>query len=196
MYTPSMRDYEDNSVWIYGTLLLIAGIGVVKALSDRCLPKIGPGSKVLLVGDSLAVGMDPYFRRMAKESGAGLQSLAVKSTTILYWVQSPQLPVADLPDLTLVSLGTNDAYGSRSLELIHQDAIALLAKLGPNVVWILPPKLGKGDRGVAQVIRETGVTTFESSKLGDLHQADGIHPSGAGYAAWAGEVWRGLICGS
>jgi lysophospholipase L1-like esterase len=187
---------EDNSAWIYGTLLVIAGIGVVKALKNRCSPKVSAGSKVLLIGDSLAVGMDPYFRTMAREAGAEYQSMAVKSTTITAWTQNPALPHPWQPDLVLVSLGTNDAYGSRPLEFIGHDTLALLNKLGPNVVWILPPKLGKGNRGVSDVIRSTGVAVFESEALGDLHQADGVHPSGAGYAAWSGEVWRSLICGN
>lgn len=189
------HDQDDHSAWIYGTLLVLAGVGIIKAISSRCSPKIHPGSSILLLGDSLAVGMTPFFRQMSLEHNCKFASLSVKSTTIQYWATRPDLPTSPLPDLTLVSLGTNDAYGNRSLELIRQDALALLAKLGPNVLWILPPKLGKGDRGVSDVIRSTGVATFDSAKLGDLQQADGVHPSGTGYAAWSGDVWRTLICG-
>jgi lysophospholipase L1-like esterase len=97
-----------------------------------------------------------------------------------------------------VSLGTNDTYGNLTAPEIQADAeklLALLRENGRRVLWILPPKLPKEDRATA-AIRATGVDVFESSRIDIAMGGDRIHPTGTGYAMWAGLVWRQATCGS
>ena len=48
--------------WLYAGLAIAAGIGMVRLMSG---PRLRKGLKVLLIGDSLAVGMTPFFAALA-----------------------------------------------------------------------------------------------------------------------------------
>jgi lysophospholipase L1-like esterase len=185
--------------WIFLGLAAAAAVGLVRSL--RCEPIIRQGDTVLLVGDSLAVGLTPFLRKMAQASGAGFVSHAAGGTTMRNWLNNTafrQALDASGATVVLVSLGTNDTYGSWTAEQLAADAQQLLALVrgsGRKVLWILPPKLPKEDRASAG-IRATGVDVVESSQLDIAMGPDFIHPTGSGYAFWASAVWRKATCAS
>jgi lysophospholipase L1-like esterase len=196
---------RDPTPWVLGGVLVATGVGLAVAVRKHgepaCRPSVAPGSRVLLVGDSLAVGLGPPLRSAFTRAGADFLALAKSGTTMTYWIAgAPRASVEAAlgsfsPTLVLVSLGTNDSYGARSDEQLRSDVAAvhaLATSRGAEMAWILPPSLPKPDR-VGPLVRQAGLHGFESSRL-PLRQADGIHPSGRGYAGWAEHVFAWLSC--
>lgn len=200
--------------WIYAGLALVAGIGVVKLIGG---PRIRRGMRVLLVGDSLAVGMAPYFGALAKEAGVEFKSLATVSTRIDQWASSAELAkllTSFQPDMVLISLGTNDSYMTGGASTVEKQRAAL-EKLyalltqwprssgtgrGPeHVVWIGPPTLPKPNPAMTGMIQDAAGNAlsprfhyFHSDRLSLPRGPDGLHPTARGYAGWAGAIWHWL----
>lgn len=200
--------------WIYAGLLLVAGVGVARLMSA---PRIRKGMRVLLIGDSLAVGMSPHFAALAKEAGADFKALAKSGTTLNAWSSSAELGAllkSYQPDLVLVSLGTNDSaipgadapakqrvQLDKLLDLLTTWPRAKDYGLGPeHVVWIGPPTLPlPGSKAMTQMIQDSagsGLSPrfhyFHSERLQIPRGPDGIHPTARGYAGWAGAIWHWL----
>lgn len=148
-----------NRAWIYaGLAATTLTVGLVKLVSG---PTLRRGDRVLLVGDSLAVGLSAPLGALCQENGIPFQALATVGTRIDQWAQSQPLTDALTtfqPTIVLVSLGTNDAYmlpqpgqdiGARQAPYME----ALLTKIeqyphatdpgtGPRaIVWVSPPTL-------------------------------------------------------
>jgi hypothetical protein len=146
---------------------------------------------MLLVGDSLAVGLSAPLKQLCSGSGLQFASMAKEGTTILAW-SARDFPQADI---TLVSLGTNDMRLSDPLsERPKLDALlARLRSRSKRVVWLMPPPMPFPDRGVLKMILDAtaaaGVEVMPSLE-GISRAPDKIHCTPAGYAAWAGMIWR------
>jgi lysophospholipase L1-like esterase len=170
-------------------------------LSDRG-PKITPGSRVLLVGDSLAVGMTPHFAELAKEQRLPLESLALTGSRIDQWAGSQKLAerlATFRPTLVVVSLGTNDEYMQGDAVGRQRPYLAeLVGKVhasGAELAWVGPPTLPKPkSNGIASLIQEhvPREAYFHSETLGIPRGPDKLHPTAVGYAGWAGAIWRWL----
>jgi hypothetical protein len=188
--------------WLLGGVFVLAGVGAVHALSTAvgCRPTVKAGDRVLLVGDSLAVGLSTPFREICAKAGCEFQALAKSGTRIIQWLQGQRR--ADLqatidryqPTLVLVCLGTNDSYGSDSEATLAKHVADLNGWLSQHssVLWIRPPKLPKPDK-VSPAVVEQGIPAFDSSVL-PIPQPDGIHSTGRGYAGWAEHVWASVTC--
>lgn len=197
--------------WIYAGLLLAVGVGVIKLTSG---PSVRPGRRVLLIGDSLAVGMAPHFKALAKELGAKFEALALSGTRIDEWAKSAKLEQVlqtFQPELVLISLGTNDEYMQGNVVPQQEKALDTLIKkistytrnsdygLGPEwIVWIGPPTLPKASNGIVEMIRRAsgGIPGrfyyYPSDRLTIPRGPDKIHPTARGYAGWAGAIWHWL----
>jgi len=165
-----------------------------------------PRGRVLLVGDSLAVGLAGPLRTL----GINLDSSAVVGITIGYWLTTGAAKLhgalAAKPGLILISLGTNDAYSSATQERLEADARKLLAQLvasGAAVVWIGPPPLPSqyGSNlvdmqklaAIQRAVESTQFATWiDSSGLQLPRAADGLHLTDAGYTTWAEILVREL----
>lgn len=203
-----------DRLWLYAGLAGLAGIGLVRLLGA---PRVRRGDRVLIVGDSLAVGLTPPLTALAKDGGVQLQSLAKEGTRIDQWSQSAALKEAldkFQPTLVLISLGTNDEYmqgkdvGARQrpelqrlIELIDHFPRKVDYGLGPEqgIVWIGPPTLPKAQTNgvVPMILAEASALRarfryFPSQRLTIPRGADQIHPTARGYAAWAGALWQWL----
>ncbi len=150
-----------NRAWVYvGIGAAAAAIGLVELVSA---PTLRPGDRILLVGDSLAVGLAVPLRALCRDTGLAFQALATVGTRIDQWATSSALSdalVTFQPTIVLISLGTNDAYmqpsgaqsvGARQAPFMEE----LLNKIetyphaggagaGPRaIVWLSPPTLPK-----------------------------------------------------
>lgn len=188
----------EKDSWLLAGVLLFAGYGFARSLT-ACTPMVSAGQKLFLVGDSLAVGMNRHFRGLAQKAGVNYSSATKSGTATSYWTTAgfaAQLQAAK-PNLVLVSLGTNDSAGSRS-NATHSEAIrklvAMIQAAGAEVFWILPPKL-PWKQSFSDLVRAEGIEAFDSSALEIPMGPDRIHPTGAGYAGWAGFVWKAITCG-
>lgn len=149
-----------NRAWIYVGLgaATLTAVGLVELLGS---PTLRPGDRLMLVGDSLAVGLTAPLGALCQDNGIPFQAIAIVGTRIDQWAQSQPLTdalAAFQPTIVLISLGTNDAYmqpspgqdiGARQAPYMDQ----LLSKieqyvhttdygLGPRaIVWISPPTL-------------------------------------------------------
>lgn len=147
--------------------------------------------KILLVGDSLAVGLTNPLREIAAARGDDLISDATTGTTARQWVSAGRLGadvLAHDPDIVLVSLGTNDMKADQSN--FANDVTALVdAAAGASVRWIGPPAM-PFDAGIVRstltsVLGSRGVPVFPSDSRSYPRAADQIHMPPSGYAAWA-----------
>lgn len=185
-------------LWIWTGLVLVAGVGLAVSASAAPPPKsvLAPGTRLLLIGDSLAVGLATPLGQIAQESGVTLKTDARSGTRIDQWANQPWLAsvVASFrPTVILVSLGTNDmklADPATTQKPFLIRLAALLRGTGARVVWIAPPTMPFPDKGVQALIRTSGFPVFGSEALTIPRTSDGIHPTAAGYAGFAGSVWR------
>jgi lysophospholipase L1-like esterase len=199
--------------WILFGLAIGAGAAIATML-NRPRVKIGPKTRMLLIGDSMAEGLTPHLAALAKEASVPFAASSKIGSHIPEWLGQrldDALAKAN-PTLVLVALGTNDFYSHEPNEKLAADADALLERLsqatvpdcyglGPDLVWIGPPLLQIFDAPypVLQGAVESGYKAacgeaeYFSSELLDLRMGpDLIHPTAAGFAAWAGAIWKRL----
>jgi lysophospholipase L1-like esterase len=157
---------------------------------------------VLLLGDSLAVGLKSHFPML----GQPVKPEAVIGTTVEYWASGQGLPatnrdLADKPSLVLVSLGGNDAFVPRvnAADIANKATVTLVQKIhdaGAKLVWIgppsLPPEYGgrKPDPRVLMRIREAVLADpanrwIDATGLHIPRSGDQLHPTADGYHLWA-----------
>ena len=176
-------------------------------LGGAVVPSSVPASRsltcqtVLVVGDSLAVGMgSEFFKLVANDHGNAILA-GIVGTTTCQW-RGKVLPLVEHhhPSLVLISLGTNDAailaqdptWLSRN-ESCYDDVQNEAMSHGSKVIWILPPRLpSKLEASRSKVVQQ--INRINSSNY-DLHHievtraSDGIHTTPQGYATWATAVW-------
>jgi lysophospholipase L1-like esterase len=166
---------------IYAGVLAV-GVGTASvALAGP--PKLHPGKRVFLLGDSLAVGLSRPLSALAKDNRVAFESMAIQGTRLDQWANNPKLFAAIQkfkPDVILVSLGTNDEYmkldgGVKQAPHLH----TLLAN----------PKTGTN--GVVPLIMKNVPSShyFPSHELEIPRAPDKLHPTTAGYAGWAAKIW-------
>lgn len=191
----------ESRSWLYllGAAALGAAIlGSIPVLHGRGV-KIGQGDRVLLIGDSLAQGMTAPFGAMASDVGVQFYGDGRVSTRLDQWLNNgwaEEVISQFQPTVVIVSIGTNDSgavgllpeFASRA-----QALVALARSHGASVLWVEPLNLpSQFDLAtVTSGIRSSGAdATFASSALDIPRGPDNIHPTMAGYAAWAAAVWQ------
>lgn len=191
--------------WVAGGIAMAAGVGLVYALAPG---KPEKGTRILLLGDSLAVGMALHFQGFAREERRAFDALAVRGTTVADWLASSRLPqvLTDFaPDMVLVSLGTNDAFSGKDPDVVGAEGarlVELLRAAGADVVWIGAPAMPESYGGrepsldtldvLEDSVTDAGAFYYDSTGIDIPRAADGLHSSPAGYAGWAGAVWQWL----
>ena len=169
--------------WIFGGMIAAAGVGLVYAL--RCSPVIRRGDRIVLFGDSLSVGLDPFFASLCRDSGCSYESKVKGGTTMRFWRRNARATTEALvrgAQVVMISLGTNDAlsnFTDAELAAEASELVNIAKAAGAKVLWILPPKLPKPDRATPQirgVVQTAGETVFESSQLPIAMTSDNIHP--------------------
>jgi len=177
------------SVWEW---LVLGGIAILVAVS-------GVGRKpaqvtvVLLLGDSLAVGLDVPLSANLADGGIVLETRAETGSTAMRWRGVVTGLLVDVrPDLLLVSLGTNDCvrndidvcrrFGGNMRQIQrHAEAV------GVRVVVLVPSWVEWAPRIRGHLI---GMTLLEAPAV-EL-QGDGVHPTAAGYREWARSIGAAL----
>lgn len=167
-----------------------------------CERYVPAGEKIMLLGDSLALGMASQFKTNAEYSGYIPVTLAVVGSRSDQWVKRLG---ADLkrwkPSFVIISLGTNDSVGPHWMERhgpSHRDLVKILEEEGVDYVWLGPPMLPVGAKGrdavIASIREATGPDHFyDSSEVTGNRAKDGIHFNHAGYSDWIDLVWGELM---
>ena len=199
-----------------GAIVLAATGGKPKAKRQ---PLVREGQRVVLIGDSLGVGLARPLAKLAAASGVTLDPQACGGTMVFQWVrEDTAYPGHDTtvakkctfglryirqaqPDVVLISLGTNDAYSQESVIAKEHEQVAQLVtairEMGAQPVWIDPPKLAKAPNvpAMLQLIYSgpaSEIPHFESDEMDVSMSGDAIHPTGNGYDSWAAGIWAWL----
>jgi len=179
------------------------GVGVIRVITAH--PKLRADSRILLIGDSLAQGLNPQLKALARDERVTYEGRGISGSRIDQWAKNPWLDqtlASYQPTLILVSLGTNDAYMQGDVWERQRPALErLLDKLeasGAEVVWITPPTLPvvhngmRVDAGFLDTLSREAPNVFDSTALNIPRGPDGLHPNVAGLAGWAGALWAWL----
>ena len=123
----------------------------------------------LILGDSIAVGTAMYRPECVAHARGGINSWQWRKDQ-LERDQGNNLVAQTI----IISLGSNDHKGVKTLEEISKIRLAVKAK---RVFWILPAIKPEIQAMVKEVALGFGDTVIPITRL----QPDGIHPSWAGY---------------
>jgi hypothetical protein len=123
----------------------------------------------LILGDSIAVGTHQFRPECVAYARGGINSWQWRKN-YLERDQGNNL----VAETIIISLGSNDHKGVKTLEEISRIRLAVKAK---RVFWILPAIKPEIQVMIKEVALEFGDTVIPITRL----QSDGIHPSWAGY---------------
>lgn len=177
-----------NKVWkAFAAGGAVLGLFGAIALARRDQTSSSSAKRVALIGDSYAVGLGPELEKLIH----GLRGEAYVGATTTAWVEHLRNGRRGgwIPDFhptdVLVSLGVND--GNAPNPANYQSIVRTLHGIGAKVVWIAPPP--SIDTPARNVIASLGVPVIEASPM----QLTNLHPTGAGYQAWAREIAKEIL---
>ena len=133
----------------------------------------------LIVGDSIAVGTKQFMPECQLQGKGGINT----------WQFNKMYKGSFYADTVIISLGSNDHKGVKTYDELFEMRQRVGAK---NVFWVLPagnlPAGGVSIDKIQSIVKEIasnyGDTVLPITRL----QADGIHPSWAGYKDIAEKV--------
>lgn len=167
--------------------------------ASETISPLEPGESVLLMGDSIAEGLDPHLRRLFEGFGSPFEARWKRGTTARYW-DAESTDEAGGFDLVLLSLGSNDIAGSYWAPEEAAALDSLIGKLrsrGASVYWVRPPSfryegLTDAQAFFAELMRERGV--FELSVQGPqpdvLSDPQHLHLTPDGYRTLASQLFH------
>jgi hypothetical protein len=187
-----------NRRWLYGGLAVQNGVGLVTKVSRG--PRLVPGTtRLLVVGGAFAAGLAPALRVLARDQKVAFEAVLAPGhpgapLRTEDWALRPELRAALAtfkPTLVAVALDVPalDRPGRARQAAALKALVATLKAAGAEVVWIGPPvRPAATQRPGRPEPRYFPTGTALTLPRGP----DGIQPSVAGYAGWAGALWQWL----
>ena len=168
---------------------------------SEAFPAVTTGATVMLIGDSLAVGMEGKFISLARKNGYVPVTHAVNGTSIFQWMKWIKSDLEkNRPELVVVSLGTNDAIiydRMRKHANMYAEFTKIVEDSGAVLVWLGPPDISKKRipkiEEARDIIRRSTTNYFDSEKIERPSGGDGVHPTMAGYVRWMGAAWDWMV---
>lgn len=153
--------------------------------------------KLLLAGDSLAVGLTAEFKALAKARGWRAYADGRVGTRVDQWVRWLPKDLATYhPDVVYLSLGTNDATPETDRLYRHPEMVTKIALqvagAHAKLVWIGPPTLPKRltrQDAVRTLIRDRVLPYYDSTLFEFERTPDHIHATPKGYRDWMDAIW-------
>ncbi len=196
---------NEKRSWLYAGIAVAAGVGLVTMTTSevgalgadddgcrrlRCLKD----KRVLLLGDAMGDGLALPLKKLAEGSKTDLVSACRSGVNVADWpalLDKEGLLAKVKPTLVLVAIGPADLRKKDTS--IDADAMARLTKklrdAGAVVIWVGPPKMPVEDWRIRESIRAIG-GMYPSEALTIARGPDGLRPTAAGFAGWAGALWR------
>ena len=184
--------------FIMSTIAPIVGIQHTVLISkcNRQIPQVAKGSRMLLIGDSLAQGMSPHFNKSARSRGYLPFVKCLQGSRIDYWSPRLEAIINDIrPTLVVVSLGTNDA-GMTVPESQRQhikNIKKIIDRYGAKIIWLLPQPLPSrfvGQNDIKKIINEELQNNVYDAKIKLEKAEDKIHLTSKGYETWMNATWE------
>ncbi len=161
-------------------------LSIIAALS--LLVNLNSKPKVLLVGDSMAEGINPFIQQELKDK-VTYKSVYKRGTTVPYWNSNTLLDKElDLkPDIILVSLGTNDLKTKPSNFDSYAKFNSKLINSGAKIYWIIPPEMPFNNEDIIYLIEhpEPPIEKIDCSTLNLERAKDKVHLTIKGYRDWS-----------
>lgn len=155
-----------------------------------------PGSRVTLIGDSLAVGLEPHLARHASICGVPFDANPFVGAHVTEWIgHRLAAALASGPNLALISLGGND-FQRTDAEHVHGAIVELVSRLhdaGVRPLWIAPPSMPFEDTAHIRAAwwgAMGGRDVIDLSERKIPRAPDQIHPTQDAYRELAADVWR------
>jgi lysophospholipase L1-like esterase len=155
------------------------------------------GSKpdILLIGDSLAVGLTKAFERESGLQHFSFNSYSIGGTNTRQWANNSWIDKAtekSVPEWAFVVLGTNDAAAPSWKKDFPENAARVVDRLNEkyiSVAWITPPKIRINTDFIAdgaskahpEILLDFRSFEFEMMK-------DHIHLTSNGYIRWCNSI--------
>lgn len=158
-------------------------------------------ARVVLVGDSLAVGLARPLAAELKPQGAELKVCARVAANAGQFTEPGGFGTLGLaalladfkPELVLISLGTNDTAPGSSVRDKLPARFALLRErieaAGARVLFLGPPPLPWSREPIYQAAADARLLVAPAVEQAPDH----IHPTPAGAAAWAAHIRKELF---
>ena len=152
----------------------------------------------MLVGGTFAHGLAPPLRALARDQkvafDVALPPHGGKPLRTDEWAARPELAaklVTFKPTLVAVALdvGAPDLVGKARQAAALKGLVLALQRSGTETAWIGPPTAPAGARARGEPSRRYFPT---ATALTLPRGPDGLQPTVAGYAGWAGAVWQWL----
>src|SRR5258706_2609736 len=184
--------------WLYGGLAVVAGVGLTRLV--RRGPKIVRGeTRLLLVGGVFAQGLSPPLGALARDQKVAFETVLPPNGNgqplrTEQWARRSEVAgkVASFrPTLVAVALDVvaSDAAGKAKQAEALKALLPSVTGPGIEVVWVGPPTAPAGGKGP----REPSQRYFPTATALKLPRGpDGMQPTVAGYAGWAGALWQWL----
>ena len=192
-------------------IVLIFGISSSKSSTTKSsVPgtlntPISGTKRILLIGDSLGVGLKSGLFALANSQNIPFSSDTRNSTHISEWARQNIAGVGygwlaaalekSKANIVFVSLGTNDTKVSgNTAEILLPNILKLVSicnSFGARVFWLLPPNMPWDTSELKKALISANVSTILAPE--NLERAsDKVHSTPAGYNAWAGSIWTSL----
>lgn len=168
---------------------------------SESFPLVSTGATVLLLGDSLAVGMENKFITLARKEGYVPVTHVVSGTSIFQWMKWIKSDLEkNRPELVVISLGTNDAIiydRIKKYPRLYAEFTKIVEDFGSVLVWLGPPDISSKRiphiSDERELIKKSTTHYFESEHIEKPMGGDGIHSSPMGYNRWMGAAWDWMI---
>jgi lysophospholipase L1-like esterase len=167
------------------------------------------GDKILVVGDSLAVGLTGPLQTNAKAGGYTVfGGPAVVGSFVEQWASGGTYNstltagLAQRPKLVIVSLGVNDDYSDKTQSVVDGDVnnakkiIQQITDAGAKYLWLgplTPLKRAYGNDPGNMVIpalkSAIPSANYYAAPAGITQSSDNLHPTSSGYKTWADAIW-------
>ena len=126
----------------------------------------------LIVGDSIAVGTKMFMPECQLQGKGGINT----------WQFNRMYKGSFYADTVIISLGSNDHKGVKT----YDELFEMRQRVGAsNVFWVLPHGVAKGSgvsiETIQSIVKEIAEYHGDTVLPITRPQADGIHPSWAGY---------------
>jgi lysophospholipase L1-like esterase len=171
----------------------------VEVAVDVDCPSVG--TRVLLIGDSLSVGLGPAMAAHARACGTPFHHHGVVGSHVTQWAHDswlqPQLDRAQA-NVVVVSLGGNDfqRFDDENVRAGIDQFVAKVRSSGAKLRWISPPTMPFSDRvGVRDMWKQkidgsAGIDWYPTEELVIPRAPDRVHPTIKGYKTLGKMLWQ------